>query len=157
MLLDELTCLLRELLGVGTELVERLEEAVDVHGDVFSVVVAVRRPSSGRGSESISPGTFAVPDDDQSTNPLLDHHGIPLRGTAAFPGDCGAVTRGYYQGTRRGLAPGCQGRWSEGTDGTRTRRSNETFERRGSLSGLPVVSSFATPSRGTTLPAPHEH
>jgi len=48
-LLDELTCPLRELLGVGTELVERLEEAVDVHGEILSVVVAVRRPSSGRG------------------------------------------------------------------------------------------------------------
>ena len=117
MLLDELTCLLRELLGVGTELVERLEEAVDVHGDVFSVVVAVRRPSSGRGSESISPGTSAVPDEEQSTDPLLDHHGIPLRGTAAFPGDRGSVTRGYLQVTRCGLAPGWQGRWSEGSNG----------------------------------------
>ena len=48
-LLDELAGLLRELLGVGTELVERLEEAVDVHGEVLSVVVTVQRPSSGRG------------------------------------------------------------------------------------------------------------
>lgn len=112
MLLDELAGLLRELLGVLTELVERLEEVVDVHGDVLSVVVAVLRPSSGRGSESISPGTFAVPDDDQSTNPLLNHHGIPLRDTAVFPGEYGSVTRGYLQGTRRGLAPGSQGRWS---------------------------------------------
>ena len=94
MLLDELTGLLRELLGVGTELVERLEEAVDIHGEVLSVVVAVLRPSSGRGSESNSPGTTAVPDEEQSTNPLLDHYGIRLRGTAAFPGERRAVTRG---------------------------------------------------------------
>ncbi|WP_313513255.1 hypothetical protein [Corynebacterium variabile] len=104
MLLDELAGLLRELLGVLTELVERLEEVVDV----LSVVVAVLRPSSGRGSELISPGTFAVPDDDQSTNPLLDHHGILPRDTVAFPGEYGSVTRGYLQGMRCGLAPGWQ-------------------------------------------------
>lgn len=60
------------------------------------------------GSESISPGTFAVPDDDQSTNPLLDHHRILPRDTAAFPGEYGSVTRGYLQGMGCGLAPGWQ-------------------------------------------------
>jgi hypothetical protein len=97
-LLDELAGLLRELLGVLTELVERLEEVVDVHGDVLSVVVAVLRPSSGRGSESNSPGTTAVPDDDQSTNRFWDGDGTPLRVAAALPGDHGTVTGGYPPG-----------------------------------------------------------
>ena len=95
MLLDELAGLLRGLLEVLTELVERLEEVVDVQDGVLSVLVAVRRPSSGRGSQSNSPGTSSVPDEEQSTNWFWHHHGIPLRGSAAFSGGCGTVTSGY--------------------------------------------------------------
>ena len=98
MLLDELAGLLRELLGVLPELVERLEEVVDVQGGDLSGAVAGQRPSSGRGSESSSPGTTAVPDDDQSTDRFWDGDGTPLRVAAALPGDHGTVTGGYPPG-----------------------------------------------------------
>lgn len=111
MLLDELLGLLRRVLDVLTELLERLDEVVDVHGGDLSGAAAVRRPLM---CVDQSPGISAVPDEEQSANPLLDHHGIPCPVAAAFPGDRRTVTRGYFQETRRGLAPGSQGRWSRG-------------------------------------------
>ena len=59
---------------------------------------------------------------------------------------------GYLQGTRQGLAPGWQGCRSEDRQS-----SNGRFEQRRPLSVPSVVSSSATPSRGPTLTAPHEH